>query len=108
MGNRLRRSVPRIGSAIGGFAKTVHHCPVSISTEGGYSGKSDVDSIPCRDVRTRYSVPRRQIRDIPRNFWMQRTDMHCGAGYRRPEHGELLGRASQEPTVFGAKTSLLA
>lgn len=41
-------------------------------------------------------------------FWMQRTDMHCGAGYRRPEHGELLAEHLKKPTGIGRKTSLLA
>ena len=41
-------------------------------------------------------------------FWMQRTDMHCGAGYRRPEHGELLAEHLEKPTGIGRKTSLLA
>jgi len=41
-------------------------------------------------------------------FWMQRTDMHCGAGYRRPEHGELLAEHLEKATGIGRKTSLLA
>src|SRR4029077_20437181 len=41
-------------------------------------------------------------------FWMQRTDMHCGAGYRRPEHGELLAEHLKKPTGIGRKTSFLA
>jgi hypothetical protein len=39
---------------------------------------------------------------------MQRTDMHCGAGYRRPEQGELLAEHLKKPTGIGRKTSLLA
>jgi len=39
---------------------------------------------------------------------MQRTDMHCGAGYRRPEHGELLAEHLKKPTGIGRKTSLFA
>src|SRR5258707_45991 len=41
-------------------------------------------------------------------FWMQRTDMHCGAGYRRPEHGELLAEHLKKPSGIGRKTSFLA
>ena len=41
-------------------------------------------------------------------FWMQRTDMHCGADYRRPEHGELFAQHLKKPTGIGRKTSLLA
>jgi hypothetical protein len=38
---------------------------------------------------------------------MQRTDMHRGAGYRRPKHGELLAEHLKKPTSVGRKTSLL-
>ena len=41
-------------------------------------------------------------------FWMQRTDMHRGAGYRRSEHGELLAEHLKKPSGIGRKTSLLA
>ena len=41
-------------------------------------------------------------------FWMQRTNVHCGARYRRPEHGELLAEHLKERTCVGRKTSLLA
>src|SRR5215469_2543726 len=41
-------------------------------------------------------------------FWMQRTDMHCGAVYRCPEHGELLAEHLEKPTGIGRKASLLA
>src|SRR5215467_735259 len=41
-------------------------------------------------------------------FWMQRTNMHCGAAYRRPEHGELLAEHLEKRTCIGRKTSLLA
>jgi len=41
-------------------------------------------------------------------FWMQRTDMHCGASYRRSEHGELLAEHLEKSTGIGRKTSLLA
>ena len=44
----------------------------------------------------------------PPEFWMQRTDVHCGAGNRRPEHGELLAEHLEKPTGIGRKTSLLA
>jgi len=39
---------------------------------------------------------------------MQRTDMHCGAGYRRPEHGELPSEHLKKNTGIGRKTSFLA
>ena len=39
---------------------------------------------------------------------MQRTDMHCGAGYRRPEHGELLAEHLKKSSGIGPKTSFLA
>ena len=36
-------------------------------------------------------------------FWMQRTDMHCGASYRRSEHGELLAEQSREVHRYRAQ-----
>jgi len=44
----------------------------------------------------------------PPEFWMQRTDMYCGAAYRHPEHGEPLAEHLKKPAGIGRKTSLLA
>ena len=41
-------------------------------------------------------------------FWMQRTDMRCGADYRRPEHGELLAEHLEKPSGIGRKAPLFA
>src|SRR5262249_51451780 len=37
-------------------------------------------------------------------FWMKRTDMRRGAGYRRPELGELLAEHFKKVTGIGRKT----
>ena len=39
-------------------------------------------------------------------FWMERTDMRRGAGYRRPEPGELLAEHLKKATSIGCKTPL--
>ena len=41
-------------------------------------------------------------------FWMESTDVRSGAGYRSPEHGELLAEHLKKATGIGRKTSLLA
>ena len=65
-----------------------------------------LDTVPRRsDLGTLSTAP--DTRYSP-EFWMQRTDMHCGAAYRRPEHGELLAEHLKKPTGIGRKTSLLA
>jgi len=68
--------------------------------------RSVLDTVPRRsDLGTLSTAP--DTRYSP-EFWMQRTDMHGGAAYRRPEHGELLAEHLEKPTSIGRKTSLLA
>ena len=65
-----------------------------------------LDTVPRRsDLSALPTAP--DTRNSP-EFWMQRTDMHGGAAYRRPEHGELLAEHLKKPTCIGRKTSLLA
>ena len=110
MGNALRpqrcedREAP-----IGGFAKD------SIKPLSGFDNvlkgatlviRRRLDTVSRRsELGTLSTAP--DTRYSP-EFWMQRTDMHCGAGYRRPEHGEPLAEQLKKPTGIGRKTSLLA
>ncbi len=110
MGNALRpqrcedREAP-----IGGFAKD------SIKPLSGFDNvlkgailviRRRLDTVSRRsELGTLSTAP--DTRYSP-EFWMQRTDMHCGAGYRRPEHRELLAEHLKKPTGIGRKTSLLA
>src|SRR4029077_16927403 len=94
---------------IGGFAK---------DSVKPLSGSDDVlngailvirrilDTVPRRsDLGTPSTAPDTRY---PPKFWMQRTDMHCGARYRRPERGALLAEHLKKPTGVGRKTSVLA
>src|SRR6516162_10622309 len=110
MGNALRpqrcedRKAP-----IGGFAKH------SIKPLSGFDNvlkgallviRRRLDTVSRRsDLGTLSTAP--DTRYSP-EFWMQCTDMHCGAGDRRAEHGELLAEHFKKPTGIGRKTSLLA
>ena len=110
MGNALRpqrcedRKAP-----IGGFAKD------SIKPLSGFDNvlkgaflviRRSLDTVSrCSELGTLSTAP--NTRYSP-EFWMQRADMHCGAGYRRPEHGELLAERLEKTTGIGRKTSLLA
>src|SRR6516225_833086 len=110
MGNALRpqrcedREAP-----IGGFAKD------SVKPLSGFDDvlngailviRRILDTVPRRsDLGTPSTAP--DTRHSP-ELWMQRTDMHGGAAYRRPEHGELLTEHRKKPTGIGRTTSLLA
>ena len=110
MGNAFRpQRCENREAPIGGFAK---------DSVKPLSGSDDVlngailvirrilDTVPRRsDLGTLSATPDTRY---PPEFWMQRTDMHRGARYRRPEHGELLAEHLKKPTGIGRKTSLFA
>ena len=94
---------------IGGFAKD------SVKPLSGFDDVLNGATLVIRRILD--TVPRRSDLGIlsaapdPRyspEFWMQRTDMHCGAAYRRTEHGELLAEHLKKPTGIVRKTSLFA
>ena len=112
MGNALRpRRCEDREAPIGGFAKD------SIKPLSGFDDvlnwailviRCILDTVPQRsDLGTLSTSTPPDTRYSP-EFWMQRADMHCGAGYRRPEHGELLAKHLKKPTGIGRKTSVLA
>ena len=94
---------------IGGFAKD------SVKPLSGFDDvlngatlviRRILDTVPRRsDLGTLSTAP--DTRYSP-EFWMQRTDMHCGAAYWRPQQGELLAEHLKKPTGIRRKTSLLA
>ena len=93
---------------IGGFAKD------SVKPLSGFDDvlngailiiRRILDTVPRRsDLSALPTAP--DTRNSP-EFWMQRTDMHGGAAYRHPQHGELLAEHLEKPTGIGRKTALL-
>jgi len=64
-----------------------------------------LDTVPQRSDLGTLSTPP-DTRYSP-EFWMESTDVRRGAGYRSPEHGELLAEHLKKATGIGRKTSLL-
>ena len=93
---------------VGGFAKK------SIKPLSGFDDvlngaflviRRRLDTVPRRsDLGTLATAP--DTRYSPK-FWMKRTDMRRGAGYRRAEPSELLGQHLKKATSIGSKTPLL-
>ena len=92
---------------VGGFAKN------SIKPLSGFDDmlngtvpviRRSLDTVPRRSDLGTLSTPP-DTRYSP-EFWMERTDMRRGAGYRRPEPGELLAEHLKKATSIGCKTPL--
>ena len=63
------------------------------------------DTVPRRsDLGTLSTPPDARY---PAEFWMERTDMRRGAGYRHPERDKLFAEHFKEATSVGCKTPLV-
>ena len=93
---------------VGGFAKD------SIKPLSGFDDvlngailviRRELDTVPRRaDLDTLSTPPDARYST---EFWMERTNMHRGAGYRNPERSELLAEHLKKATGIGRKTALL-
>ena len=67
--------------------------------------RRELDTVPRRSDLDALSAPPDACRST--EFWMERANMRCGAGYRNPEFRELLAEHLKEATGIGRETALL-
>ncbi len=67
--------------------------------------RRELDTVPRRSDLDALSTPPNACRST--EFWMERANMRCGAGYRNPERSELLAEHFKKAAGIGRETPLL-
>ena len=67
--------------------------------------RRELDTMPCRSDLDALPTSPDACRST--EFWMERANMRCGAGYRNPERSELLAKDLKKAAGIGRETPLL-